>query len=223
MKDVILAGGAKTADVVCAFLQNDQRYKLAALTVDDKYINECKKGLFPIVGVSYVSKSFPPSEFSVIMAMGYSNLNRSRETMFNKLKHLGYTIESYIHPDASINTDHPVGEGCLILPNAVIEPEAQIGVNSIIWSNAVIAHHGEVSKNCWVAAGTVVSGASKVNKNSVIGINASIVNGITVAEYNFIGAGSLISKNTKPNTVWLARSAEPFRGSAEDYVEYYGF
>ena len=59
-------------------------------------------------------------------------------------------------------------------------------------------------------------------RNSFVGVNATIVNDVTVEAYNIVGASALISKCTKPHAVNLARSAEPFRYSSEDYVKYFG-
>jgi acetyltransferase-like isoleucine patch superfamily enzyme len=53
-------------------------------------------------------------------------------------------------------------------------------------------------------------------------VNATVVNEVTVGDYNIVGAGALITKDTKPHTVHLARSAEPFRYSSEDYVKHFG-
>jgi carbonic anhydrase/acetyltransferase-like protein (isoleucine patch superfamily) len=53
-------------------------------------------------------------------------------------------------------------------------------------------------------------------------VNATIVNEVTVAELNMIGAGALITKHTKPNSVHLARSAEEWRFSAEEYTKHFG-
>jgi len=92
----------------------------------------------------------------------------------------------------------------------------------MVWCNVALAHHSHVSENCWIATGTVLSGNAKVLRNSFVGVNATVVNEITVGEYNIIGAAALISKDTKPNTVHLARSAEPFRYSSDEYVKYFG-
>ena len=55
-----------------------------------------------------------------------------------------------------------------------------------------------------------------------MGVNATVVNNITIGEYNVIGGGALMTKDTKANTVHLARSAEPWRFTAEDYAKYFG-
>lgn len=222
MKRVILAGNAITAEVLLSYLQKDERYEVAGLTVDDEYLASGSIKNISAVGMSEVEKKFPSNEFKVIMAVGYGNLNNDRESIFIRLKKKGYSIETYVHPRAEVYTAKTLGEGCVVLPTAVVEPHAEVGANTMIWSNVTVAHHSSVAKNCWVAAGTVISGHASILRNSFIGVNATIVNKVTVGEYNIVGAGALITKDTKAKSVYLARSAERFRYSSEDYVKYFG-
>lgn len=223
MKKVLLAGNAITADILFSYLQNDSRYEVVALTVDDDFLT--KRGNIDeveSVGLSQLRKNYPPENYTVIMAVGYDDLNRVRESLFSRLKEMGYIFETYIHPDARVYTAYPLGEGCVVLPGAVIEPHVQVGANTIIWCNVTLAHHSNVGINCWIASGTVLSGQTRILRNSFIGVNVTVVNQVTVGEYNVIGAGALITKDTKTKSVFLARSAEPFRYSSDDYVKYFG-
>ncbi|MCK9380260.1 MAG: acetyltransferase [Sulfuritalea sp.] len=222
MTKVILAGNAITADILYSYLRNDSRYEVIGLTVDDDFLTQGGVESLAAVGLSQVRETFPPQTCRVVMAVGYNDLNRVRESLFLRLKDMGYTMETYIHPDARVFTGHLLGEGCVVLPSAVIEPHAQIGANTMVWCNVTLAHHCSVAENCWIAAGTVISGQAKVLRNSFVGVNATVVNEVTVGEYNIVGAGALITKDTKSHAVNLARSAEPFRYSSEDYVKYFG-
>jgi sugar O-acyltransferase (sialic acid O-acetyltransferase NeuD family) len=222
MNKVLLAGNSITAENLCAYLRKDRRYQIAGLTVDDEFVTQGKIREYVTVGLSDVLGKFSPDTHTVMMAMGYHDLNRSRENMFARIKAMGYTVETYIHPDARVYTDHPLGEGCVVLPGAVIEPHVRMGNNTMVWCNVTLAHHCSVDDHCWVASGSVVSGQAKVLRNTFLGVNCTVVNAITVGEYNIIGAGALISRDTKPHSVHLARSAEPFRYSSEDYVKHFG-
>lgn len=222
MKKILLAGNAITAEILSAYLRRDARYEVAGFTVDDEFVAQGGVGGYRTVGLSEAISAFSSDTHRVIMAMGYSDLNRRRETMFGRLRAMGYGIETYIHPDARVYTDQPVGEGSVVLPGAVIEPHARVGVNTMIWSNVTLAHHSSVDDHCWVAAGTVVSGQAKVLRNTFLGVNSTVVNAVTVGEFNIVGASALISRDTKPESVHLARSAEPFRYSSEDYVKHFG-
>ena len=222
MKKVILAGNAITANILYAYLRSDARYEVLGLTVDDQFLPASRVEGLQAVGLSEVARVFPPDQCRVVMAIGYNDLNRVRESMFTRLKSMGYSIETYVHPDAHVYTELPLGEGCVVLPAAVIEPGAQIGVNSMVWCNVTLAHHCCVEENCWIAAGTVISGQATVQRNSFVGVNATVVNDVTVGAYNVIGAHAMISKDTKSHAVHLARSAEPFRYSSEEYVKFFG-
>lgn len=221
MKKVILAGNAITADILNCYLAQDDRYQVLGLTVDDDFIQGGGIPGLDSVAISHTKEVYPPQDCTVIMAMGYNDINRSRESMFNRLKEMGYSIETYIHPDAKVYTEHPLGEGCVILPSAVIEPHVRLGANSMVWANVTLAHHSCVAENCWIASGAVISGQAQVERNTFIGVNATIVNKVVVGEYCFIGAGALITKDTKGSSVHLARSGEELRYSSQDYAKFF--
>lgn len=222
MKKVLFAGNSIAAEILYGFIANDSRYQIMGLTVDDDYVEQSRIKDLDSFGLSSIKERFSPKDHTIIMAMGYNNINRARESMFHRLKEMGYGIETYVHPDAKVYTNLPLGEGCIVLPSAVIEPQVQVGANSFIGSNVTLAHHSSVLEHCWLASGAVISGQAKIERNTFIGVNSTIVNEVTVGEYNIIGAGALITKNTKASSVHLARSGEELRYSSEDYIKYFG-
>lgn len=223
MKKVILAGNAITAEILSCYLAGDSRYHVLGLTVDDAFLQQGGIQGLNSFALSQLNETHSPEDCSIIMAMGYNDLNRSRESLFHRLKQMGYRIETYVHPDAKVYTQHPLGEGAVILPSTIVEPHVHVGANSMIWANVILAHHSSVAENCWVASGAVISGQAKIGRNTFIGVNATIVNNIVVDEYGIIGAGALITKNTKPHSVHLARSGEEHRFSSEDYIKFSRF
>lgn len=222
MKKIILAGNAVTAEILQAYLAQDSRYQVVGLTVDDQYADQGGINGLETIALSRLKDVHAAGDCAVIMAMGYNDINRSRESMFRRIKDMGYRIETYVHPDARVYTQHPLGEGCAILPSAVIEPHVRVGANSMVWANVTVAHHSTVAEHCWIASGAVISGQATVDRNVFIGVNATIVNEVVVGEYSIIGAGALITKSTKASSVHLARSGEELRYSSQDYVKYFG-
>lgn len=222
MKEVVLAGNGTTAEILYAYLKLDKRYSVVGVTADDVYVKDSKFIDVPCVNFSELEEHFDQDKVVVIIAMGYHDLNRSRELMFERIKERGYQIETYIHEDANVYTSKAIGEGSLIFPGAVLEPYSYVGSNSIIWCNTTIAHHAYVGNNCWLASGCVVSGSARICNNAFIGVNATVVNEVEVSKFNIVGANALISKCTQPNTVHLSRSGEQFRYSSEEYVKFFG-
>lgn len=222
MKKIVLAGNAITAEILYEYLRQDDRYQVVAATADDEFVAAGSLRQVPSISLSQLLATYLPADVAVIMAMGYNDLNRSRESLFCRLRAMGYRIETYVHPDARVYSTHPQGEGCVILPGAVVEPHARVGANTMVWCNATLAHHCKVGDNVWIASGAVISGQAIVEDNAFVGVNATVVNKISVGESCVIGGGALIAKDTKANTVHLARSAEEWRYSADDYVKYFG-
>jgi sugar O-acyltransferase (sialic acid O-acetyltransferase NeuD family) len=221
-EQVILAGNAIAADILFSYLADDSRYHVVGLTVDDQFADQGGISDLQTVPISRLLQVHRAQDCVVIMAMGYSNLNRNRESMYLRLREMGYAIATYVHPDARVYTQQPLGEGCVVLPSAVIEPHVRVGENTTVWCNVTLAHHCCVAEHCWVASGAVISGQARIDRNSFIGVNATVVNEVIVGEYNIIGGGALVTKNTKASTVHLARSGEEHRFSSQDYDEYIG-
>lgn len=222
MKKIVLAGNGTAAKIIGAYLRQDPRYSVIAATVDDTFANSSDLVDIPTIGISRLLDKVRPDDANVIMAIGYNNLNQTRASLYARLKSMGFQIETYVHPDSRVYTDLDLGDGSVILPGAIIEPGVELGCNTVLWCNAVLAHQSQVGNHCWIASGAVVSGQSRVESNSFLGVNSTIVNRVVVGERCFVGAGALVSRDTKPNTVHLARSAEEWRFSAEDYVRHFG-
>lgn len=222
MKKVVLAGNGTTAEILYAYLTQDNRYEVVGVVADDDFVETDNFIDVPCVQFSCLEKSSDIDDVVIVMAMGYDNLNRSRQSMFERLKALGYKIETYIHEDAKVYTSNKIGAGSVILSGAILEPYTKIGENSMLWCNTTVAHHAQVNDHCWLASGCVISGKATIGDNSFIGVNSTIVNEVKVNTLNVVGANALISKCTQSNTVHLARSGEQFRYSAEEYIKFFG-
>ena len=142
--------------------------------------------------------------------------NLQREYVMGTERVRGVVVKTGFHDEA--------GTSPFVVVREVggIEPYARVGAHTRVWSNVTLAHHSSVEDHCWVAAGTVISGQARVLRNTFLGVGCTVVNSVTVGEFNVVGAGALISRDTKPHSVHLARSAEPFRYSSEDYVKHFG-
>ncbi|MGF1765966.1 acetyltransferase [Enterovibrio makurazakiensis] len=222
MKSIVLAGNGTTAEILYEYVKQDSRYNVVAVIADDEYVKDQNFLDVPCLKLSALECHYHNSDVAVVIAMGYDDLNRSRQSMFDRIKHIGYKIETYIHPDAKVYTSNQIGEGSVVLPGAVLEPYSKLGKNSMIWCNSTVAHHADIGDHCWLASGCVISGSAVVGDNTFIGVNSTIVNEVEVGKLNLVGAGALISKCTKANTVHLSRSGEQFRFSAEEYIKFFG-
>jgi sugar O-acyltransferase (sialic acid O-acetyltransferase NeuD family) len=220
-KEIYIVGNTNAAQILFGFLKDDSRYHVIGFAVHQEFIHSAELFNLPVVNFESLIDYKKSKDFELIMGIGYSSLNSIRENIFFELLNLGFSIETYIHPTAFVSSQASIGKGCVILPNAVIEPFSEVDDNTYICSNSTIAHHSRLGRHVWVASNSVISGEAIIEDNTFIGVGTTVVNKVIVGKGNILGAGSLILKNTKPDEVYLSRNSEKHRFSATDYSTYF--
>ena len=132
---------------------------------------------------------------------------------------------SYIDEGCTIDAGTKIWHFCHVMPGAVIGENCNIGQNVFIDRDVHIGNRCKIQNNVFVYNGVqleddVFCGPSCVFTNvynpraaverkneflktlvkqgATIGANATVVCGVTMGEYCFIGAGSVVTKNVPP-------------------------
>jgi sugar O-acyltransferase (sialic acid O-acetyltransferase NeuD family) len=211
MSKVVIFGAGKYADVAFFYLTNDSPHEIVAFTLDDRYLTEKEKFGLPIIPFEEVQSRYPPDRFKMFVALGYQDLNRLRAMKYEESKAKGYELISYVSSRAANFGRVEIGDNCFILEFAALEPCSTVGNNVTIWSANQIGHHASVEDHCYIAGNVVVSGSTRIEPYCFIGVSATLGHEITIGRESFIGAGSLITKNVAPKSVYIRSDTEKFR------------
>ena len=130
---------------------------------------------------------------------------------------------SYVDDKVEIGEDTKIWHFCHIMSNTKIGKKCNIGQNCVIGPNAVLGNNVKVQNNVSIYDGVeleddVFCGPSmvftnvinprshisrkhefkktKLCKGTTVGANATIVCGHTLGKYSFVGAGSVVTKDT---------------------------
>lgn len=202
MINIIIFGLEQFADTMYKLLHNNESYHIVAFTVDKLWLpQEKEKYDLPIIPYEELESYFTPSNHSIIFCIGYTDMNRIRESHMNDAKLRGYKIESYRHPSANIFTDK-IGEGNIFMEGVIIGDNVKIGDGNIFWPAAHIAHHTNVGNFNFFTISVAVAGNITVHDYCVFGANCTVKNGIEIADGTLIGAGSYISESTEAWAVY---------------------
>jgi sugar O-acyltransferase (sialic acid O-acetyltransferase NeuD family) len=208
---IVIFGAGKIADEAYFYLTNDSSHEVVAFTIDAKYLGAREKVGLPVVPFEEVEHAYPPDDFNMFVAVGYQDLNQFRARKYEEAKSKGYELISYLSSKASNFGNAEIGDNCFILEFATIQPCASIGNNVFIWSGNHIGHHARVEDHCYIAGNVVVSGNTRIEPYCFIGVSATLGHEISVGAHSFIGAGSLITKNVEPNSVYITPDTQKFR------------
>ena len=136
------------------------------------------------------------------------------------------TIKSFSYLEgARLEKNVTVGPYARIRPGSHLLPGSKVGnfvetKNSKIKSKSKVNHLSyigdtEVGENSNIGAGTITCNydgikkhKTKIKRNVFVGSNSSLVAPLTIEENSVIGAGSVITKNIKRNSLALTRSPQ---------------
>jgi sugar O-acyltransferase (sialic acid O-acetyltransferase NeuD family) len=208
-KPIVIFGTGDFARTAFLYLTEEGGLEVAGFTVHERYLVEPHGLDREVVAFERAVEAFPPEQFSMLVAVGFSKLNEARASAYDKAKAAGYELASYVSSRASVMSDLSIGDNCFIFENNVIQPNVRIGSNVVLWSGNHIGHDVTIEDHVFVASHAVVSGNVTIGHHSFVGVNATFRDGITVAPKCVIGAGALIMKDTVEGGVYAVRGTQP--------------
>lgn len=218
MKPIILFGSGKIAEVILYFLRHHSDREVVACCVDSAYLPGTHWQGLPTISFEDVIESYPPDTHDMFVALGYQGMNALRAEKCAQARQLGYTLPSYVHPDAGLPLDCDHGDNCFIMNQVHIHPCVTLGNNVFVWSGAMIGHHSSIGNNCWLTSSTHLSGGVKAGENCFFGVNSTVGNSVQLGASCFMGANTLVTKCTQDGQVFLQESSKAFRLNSQQFL-----
>jgi UDP-2-acetamido-3-amino-2,3-dideoxy-glucuronate N-acetyltransferase len=117
-----------------------------------------------------------------------------------------------------------IGESCVLGQNVMVANEVTLGNNVRVQNNVSLYTGVTCEDDVFIGPSAVFTNVlnprshvsrkdefkgTKVEKGASIGANATIVCGITIGQYAFIGAGSVVTKDVAPYQLVVGNPARP--------------
>lgn len=115
--------------------------------------------------------------------------NATRKKIAERLKSDYFSV---IHPSSSICPSVVIGEGTVVMPQAIINVDAEIGSHCIINSGAVVEHDCTLGNYVHVSPNATLAGNVSVGEGTHVGIGALVIPEIKIGKWATIGAGAVI-------------------------------
>ena len=206
---VVVFGTGDFARIACVYLEADSPHDVVAFTVNEAYLSGQTLLDREVVAFETVQERFPPGEYAMLVAVGFSRVNQARAEVYEQARAKGYELVSYVSSKTDRLAHVEVGDNTFIFEENVLQPFVTIGSNVVLWSGNHIGHDTTIGDHCFVASHAVISGNVTIGPYCFIGVNATFRDGLTVAPRCVIGAGALIMKDTEEGAVHSVRGTEP--------------
>ena len=142
-----------------------------------------------------------------IITVGFIKNPAIRMRVYNKVKEVGGKLATIVASTARVSRYATLGEGTVVMHQAVVNAGAQVGANCIINTFCNIEHDAVIGDQCHISTGTMVNGDCKVGERVFIGSQSVLANGIAVGDDIIIGAGSVVRKSISEKGVYAGNPA----------------
>jgi len=208
MSKIIVFGIGDAAELAHYYFTHDSNHTVTAFTVDREYMKGEQFCGLPVIAFEEVQNEYPPQEYSMFIATGYSKVNKIRAQKYFEAKEKEYQLVSYISSKATIFDNVETGDNCFIFEDNTLQPFVKIGNNVTLWSGNHIGHHSHIGDHCFITSHVVVSGGVRVEPYCFLGVNATIRDHIVIGRECVISAGAIILKDTVEKGVYTVVPAE---------------
>lgn len=135
------------------------------------------------------------------------------------LERLGLKPISVIHERSFVEPSSTVGDGCQIMPGAVVHKFSKIGKHTHINTSATVDHECVIGNGVHVMGNAAVTGVIEIGDYATIGTNATILPFLKIGEGAFVGAGAVVTKDVAPYTVVAGVPAKVLRKNELKFYE----
>jgi len=190
MDKIILIGGGGHCYACIDVIEQERKYQIAGIVERDAIIDAYAFG-YPIIGSDEDLIGLKNVAPYALVTVGQITNSTLRKDLFNKLIAIGYQLPTIISPRSYIARDVVVGDGTIIMHDALINSGSRIGKNCIINTKSLIEHNSIIGDNSHISTNAVVNGGVSIGNGVFVGSNATLVQSRKVPDNSFIKASHL--------------------------------
>jgi hypothetical protein len=194
-------------------------YEVDGFTVDNACITASELDGIPVVDFASVETCYPPSEFCMIIAVGFVRMNAIRRERAVMAREKGYRLVNYVHPSVDISLAEIKGDNNILLEHASLHPGTVVESDNFISSNTNIGHGCRVGNGCWFNAGVSIGGETTIRDGCVFSINSGANNNLIVEEETFVGPGCFLARSSQPGDVFLTEHPGKYRLASRSFLK----
>lgn len=159
---------------------------------------------FPVLGSTKNVCEYKEN-YEFVIAIGNNEIREKIATTYD------VKWATLVHPTAIIGMQVQIGEGTVIMANAVINPCATVGRHCVINTGAIVEHDNYLADYVHVSPSATLAGTVIIGRGTHIGVGACVKNNTNITENVVVGAGAAVVKNITEAGVYVGIPARRMR------------
>lgn len=163
--------------------------------VDDNAMGDCMG--FPIIGTSADVEKWNDGTTDFVIGIG-NNATRKRIAEEHDVNWV-----TIVHPSAQIAFNVRIGQGTVVMANAVVNACAAVGEHCIINTSAVVEHDNVIGDYAHISPKAALGGNVHIGSLTHISISATVRNNTDICADCTVGAGAVVVKDITESGTYI--------------------
>ena len=190
-KEIILVGGGGHCKSCIDVIEQEGNYKIAGIVDVPEKLHQ-KICDYEIIATDDDLPNIVSEYENFLITIGQVKSPDNRIRIFRELKKYGGKLPAIVSPMAYASQHSEIGEGTIIMHNALVNAGAKIGRNCIINTKALVEHDAAIEDHCHISTGAIVNGGVTIGRGSFFGSGAISREYTSIPPNSFIKANSTI-------------------------------
>jgi len=191
-KDLILIGGGGHCKSVIDVVESAGYHILGILDMPEDVGKSVLD--YKVIGTDEDIPQFV-DKVEFLITVGFIKNPVIRIRIYNKVKDAGGKLATIVASTARVSRFATLGEGTIVMHQALVNAGAKVGANCIINTFCDIEHDAIIGNQCHISTGSMINGNCQIGERTFIGSQSVLANGIRVGDDIIVGAGSFVRKN----------------------------
>jgi len=197
VRNLVIFGDTHFSERLFKYIDFEKKDRVVAFTQEKKFITRDEILGKPVIPFEELREKLEV-DFSIIIGIGYSNMNLLKKKIYLMCKDNDYDVASYLSSAAIVYApEENIGEGTFVSPGVVIGPDCKMGVCTFIGAGSVLSHDVLCADFNFISIGAVFGGFAKIGNCCFFGLHATIKDGISLADKTIVGAAANVLKSVE--------------------------
>ena len=190
MQKLILLGGGGHCKSCIDVIEQEGKYEIAGILDNEEFLGQKILG-YEFIGTDDDIGKFVNEGYVFLITIGQIRTVSIRKKIFSLLKKKSAQMAIVVSPRAYVSKYANIGEGTIVMHDALVNASATVGDNCIINTKALIEHDTVIEDFCHISTSAVINGGVRAREGTFFGSQAISKEYVETNEDDFIKAGSI--------------------------------
>jgi len=188
-KNLILIGGGGHCKACIDVIEQTGTYHILGILDQEEKLGSGLLG-YKYIGTDDDISSYRHKDVEFLITVGQIKSSVLRKNLYDKVLSTNNRLATIISPRAYVSKWATIGQGTIVMHDALINVAAVIGNNCIINTKALIEHDCHIEAHCHISTAAVINGHTQIAEGTFFGSNAVSKHCVSTVPYSFVKAGS---------------------------------